>query len=159
MKLKCDVDTRLFECNDTINVLYWEKNETWCKKWDRYMVYAKKLRKGVGIKAGNNAGHADLHMIIWFNNHAKALKNLRWPWKQFGIKTTDVSYRLKAPNTSDYSVKRVLNLYLLRPCFWYKPLIHRSQSPARGPDPAREGFKSGPRAFLELFCILTISCK
>jgi len=119
----------------------------------------KKLRKGVGIKAGNNAGHADLHMIIWFNNHAKALKNLRWPWKQFGIKTTDVSYRLKAPNTSDYSVKRVLNLYLLRPCFWYKPLIHRSQSPARGPDPAREGFKSGPRAFLELFCILTISCK
>jgi len=33
------------------------------------------------------------------------------------------------------------------------------QSPARGPDPAREGFQSDPRAFLEMFRILTISCK
>jgi len=33
------------------------------------------------------------------------------------------------------------------------------QSPARGPNPAREGFQSGPRAFLGVFSILAISCK
>jgi len=33
------------------------------------------------------------------------------------------------------------------------------ESPARGPDLAREGFQSDPRAFLELFCILAILCK
>jgi len=46
---------------------------------------------------------------------------------------------------------------------FFNPLLHslcqRSPNLARGPDPARVRFQSGPRVFLELFSILTISCK